>query len=98
MRINCPHCGLRDLAEFTYQGDASRALPELSAQTGSWNAHVYDRENPAGLHREHWQHSGGCRAHLRIERDTLSHAVSEAVMVRPSPPVKNQPIRSRGRK
>ena len=27
MRINCPYCGPRDLAEFTYQGDGNRRVP-----------------------------------------------------------------------
>lgn len=78
MLITCPYCGPRDVAEFTYQGDANRVRPdEASTDAAAWNAYVYDRVNTAGDHREVWQHSGGCRAHLTATRSTLTHAVSD---------------------
>ncbi|RUZ93921.1 sarcosine oxidase subunit delta, partial [Mesorhizobium sp. M7A.F.Ca.US.006.01.2.1] len=48
----------------------------------AWNAYVYDRLNPAGDHNEIWQHSGGCRAHLRVVRNTLTHEISSVAFVR----------------
>ena len=76
MHITCPHCGPRDLSEFTYQGDATKHMPALeSTDQEAWNTYVYDRKNPRGAHFEFWQHSGGCRAHLRVERNTLTHEV-----------------------
>ncbi|MBO6716507.1 MAG: sarcosine oxidase subunit delta family protein [Rhizobiaceae bacterium] len=76
MRIPCPYCGPRDVGEFTYQGDATVTRPDpASTDQDGWNRYVYDRANPAGKHSEVWQHSGGCRAHLIVERDTLTHAV-----------------------
>lgn len=80
MRINCPHCGLRDLAEFTYHGDArhARTRPEPSSKnTAAWNTWVYDRENPAGTHEELWQHIGGCRAFVRVMRNTVTHEIED---------------------
>lgn len=78
MRITCPHCGPRDLIEFSYQGDASLTRPDpASTDQDAWNAYVYDRANPAGEHREIWQHSGGCRKHLVVTRNTLTHAISD---------------------
>ena len=83
MLISCPHCGPRDLAEFSYQGDATRIRPEpASTDTQSWHDYVYTRPNPAGPHREYWQHAGGCRAHLVIVRDTLSHEIHSVVPAR----------------
>ncbi|MAS04380.1 MAG: sarcosine oxidase subunit delta [Ahrensia sp.] len=77
MRITCPHCGPRDLQEFSYQGDATLTRPDpASTDQDAWNAYVYDRANPAGEHREFWQHSGGCRKHLVVTRNTLTHAIS----------------------
>lgn len=77
MIINCPYCGPRDLSEFTYQGDAARIRPDpASTDRAAWDAWVYDRANPAGRHQEYWQHSGGCRAHLKVTRDTLTHVVA----------------------
>ena len=83
MLIACPYCGPRDAAEFTYQGDAARSRPDpASTDRAAWEAYVYDRENPAGSHREFWQHSSGCRAHLLVVRDTLNHEISSVAFAR----------------
>jgi sarcosine oxidase subunit delta len=85
MLITCPYCGPRDVSEFTYQGDANRTFPGLeSTEEAAWNAYVYDRVNTAGDHREYWQHSGGCRSHLVVTRNTLTHAISEVAPARKS--------------
>ncbi|RWF50499.1 MULTISPECIES: sarcosine oxidase subunit delta [unclassified Mesorhizobium] len=83
MLIICPYCGPRDVIEFTYQGDGNRERPDPASQNfEAWNAYVYDRLNPAGDHNEIWQHSGGCRAHLRVVRNTLTHEISSVAFVR----------------
>lgn len=76
--IPCPWCGPRDESEFTYGGDASAALPELSADTEAWFPAVYLRANPRGPHDELWHHSAGCRRWLKLRRDTLSHEIHAA--------------------
>ncbi|MEJ8573226.1 sarcosine oxidase subunit delta [Microbaculum marinum] len=76
MHIVCPFCGERSVAEFSYEGDATVERPALDASTEDWCAAVYDRVNPRGPHAEYWQHSFGCRAWLRVERDTLTHRIS----------------------
>ena len=88
MLITCPYCGPRDVAEFTYQGDANRTRPDpgsagpASTDQAAWNAYVYDRVNTAGAHREHWQHSGGCRSHLVVVRSTLTHRIDSVRLAR----------------
>lgn len=85
MLINCPHCGPRDQGEFTYQGDATLRRPDHgSTDVAAWNAFVYDRTNPAGDHTECWQHSGGCRSHLVVVRDTVSHQIKSVAFARAS--------------
>lgn len=87
MLINCPYCGPRDVSEFTYQGDANRARPTLGVDDpAAWSAYVYDRVNTAGLHREYWQHSGGCRCHVVTVRDTVTHEVSSVTDARNDSP------------
>ncbi|CTQ50495.1 sarcosine oxidase subunit delta [Jannaschia donghaensis] len=80
MLIPCPHCGLRDLAEFTYVGDATRNRPILDAPEGDWADYLYLRTNPMGRHAEHWQHTAGCRSVLTVRRDTVTHEIFGATM------------------
>ena len=37
--------------------------------------YVYLRDNPAGLHKEHWHHSAGCHSWLVVTRDTVTHEI-----------------------
>jgi methylglutamate dehydrogenase subunit B len=78
MRIHCPHCGVRDIREFTYLGDATLARPDPDATNAmdQFIAYVYLRDNPAGDHREFWYHGTGCQAWLAVERDTRTHVIS----------------------
>lgn len=75
IRIRCPFCGVRDHSEFGYGGDASVVYPELNAPIQDWHDAVFMRENIRGVQTETWQHSGGCRMWLIVERDTLTHEI-----------------------
>ena len=81
MRITCPYCGLRDVSEFSYLGDAAPLRPDPSAADAQQRFHdyVHQRDNPAGLHKELWYHSAGCRRWLKIERDTRTHVLSSSI-------------------
>jgi sarcosine oxidase subunit delta len=76
MLLTCPHCGTRDVQEFTYLGAADPRRPPEDAPLAAMHEHVHLRENPAGLNREYWHHSAGCRAWLVVTRDTRTHAVA----------------------
>lgn len=77
MRIRCPFCGERDLAEFAYLGDASarRPDPQSPEAPAQFFDAVYVRDNPAGRHEELWYHASGCRSWLRVARDTRTHEI-----------------------
>ncbi|MEI6641990.1 MAG: sarcosine oxidase subunit delta [Novosphingobium sp.] len=75
MRIDCPICGPRMLEEFFLYGDATRRRPDADAPIETWVDYVYLRDNPAGAHTEYWFHGVGCRTWLKIERDTVTHAI-----------------------
>lgn len=84
MLIACPYCGPRDVSEFTYQGDGNRTRPDPRSQDlQAWNEYIYDRVNIAGDQNEIWQHSGGCRSHLRVVRNTLTHKIASVAYARP---------------
>ena len=82
MRIPCPHCGERGNEEFAYLGDGTVRRPEtFEAKPGeagfeAWMDYVYIRANPAGPHRELWQHVHGCRAWMVVTRDVRTHAIA----------------------
>ena len=84
MQIPCPHCGRRDLREFTYLGDAGVRRPDPTAADAmpAFAAYVYLRDNPAGPHRELWYHGAGCGAWLVVTRDTRTHQISGVVSLR----------------
>ncbi len=79
MRIHCPHCGERGNEEFAYLGAARRRPPPPAAAAPAWHDYVYLRDNPAGPHREFWQHVHGCRRWLVVTRDTRTHGVQTVV-------------------
>ncbi len=75
IRIDCPHCGVRDETEFSYRGDATVRRPDGDAPAQEFLDYVYLRGNPRGWHVEWWQHSLGCRQFLKVLRDTMTHEV-----------------------
>lgn len=77
--ITCPHCGVRPKEEFTIRGDASPIRPQPGAAFEAWDAYVHLRDNVRGVMKEHWQHTGGCRRWLVVERDTFTHDVHSVV-------------------
>jgi sarcosine oxidase subunit delta len=89
MRLCCPICGDRDAHEFSYGGDATRTMPALDSDQPTWFVHVYERANPMGRHLEYWQHSGGCRAVLAVERDTVTHQVHSVRLSGPQAAIEN---------
>ena len=77
MRITCPHCGNRNLDEFIYLGDANAQRPDPAHPDAlsAFVEYVYQRENPAGRHRELWFHNAGCHAWLVVTRDIRTHEI-----------------------
>ncbi len=82
MRIACPHCGPRGVDEFSYLGDATLTRPASDAPEAAFADYVYFRDNPAGEHRELWQHASGCQSWLVVTRDTRTHAISQVEAAR----------------
>ena len=85
MRIDCPYCGLRDSREFTVLGDAAPRRPDANdpAASSLFQSYVYERDNPAGPHRELWYHGPGCQAWLVVTRDTRTHRIEKVEPVKP---------------
>lgn len=75
--IKCPYCGERDVIEFAYGGDATKAYPSDGASEQEWHAYVYERGNPRGWHEEWWHHVHGCRQWAKVRRNTLTHEIDD---------------------
>lgn len=75
LRIPCPHCGLRDLTEFRFGGEAGVLRPTRpeNSSDGEWADYLYYRNNRKGPHRERWVHIHGCRLWFELVRDTHTH-------------------------
>ncbi len=87
MRLVCPWCGERDAGEFTYKGDATAVRPSIDNESvEDHQAYVFDRDNPRGRHAEIWLHTGGCRHHVKVVRDTLTHEVLSCEPIGPWAP------------
>lgn len=79
MRVQCPHCGERNLEEFFFHGSLPDARPKEATNLQEWHDHVYLRDNVRGLQHELWQHLYGCRSWLIVHRDNFSHEIFSVV-------------------
>ncbi|MCW2309288.1 sarcosine oxidase subunit delta [Rhodobium gokarnense] len=76
MIIPHPLLGPRDASEFVYLGDASLIdRPDPDAGIEAFHDYVYQRDNPAGEHKELWFHEHGDRSWLVVTRNTLTHEI-----------------------
>ena len=86
--IDCPHCGPRPEIEFSYGGQAHLARPARPADLddAEWEAYLYIRANPRGLHAERWRHIRGCGRFFNALRDTTTDRIAATYRVGESPP------------
>ena len=74
MRIDCPYCGPRAQAEFSYERTLD-SIVTLDMPPDEAVARLYGRENPRGLDDELWRHGFGCRQWLVLRRHRRSHEI-----------------------
>ena len=85
MIIPHPLLGPRDAAEFVYFGDAAlidRPDADQDDAAEAFYQYQYQRDNPAGLHKELWFHEQGDRSWLVVTRDTTTHEITEVRLAR----------------
>ncbi len=86
MLIPHPLLGPRDAQEFVYHGPAALIdrpeigfpVADVDAALDAFHEYLYQRDNPAGLHRELWFHEQGDRSWLVVTRDTRTHEITGA--------------------
>lgn len=83
MRLPCPLCGDRDRREFYYQGAAiTLERPTRDSGEHAWNDYLHNRDNPCGETRDLWHHEAGCGAWITVIRNTATHEILGAELVR----------------
>lgn len=88
--LSCPHCGIAaEETEFTPGGAAhiSRAGPEST--DADFEAYLFLRDNPRGVHFERWLHSSGCGKWFNVARSTLTLEIFGSYLAtsRPTPEI-----------
>jgi sarcosine oxidase subunit delta len=72
--LTCPHCGVREVADFGYGGELPQPLGDQPSFR-ELNEHNYMRRNVAGVQREWWYHRSGCHTWFHADRDTRTNEV-----------------------
>lgn len=83
LTIDCPFCGPRPEAEYTYGGQAHVAYPAdpYALTDQEWGAYLFYRDNTLGDFAERWAHSAGCRKWFNAVRDTRTYRISATYAV-----------------
>lgn len=74
-QIPCPHCGLRNVAEFRHAGEHRPRPDPQTATPEQWRSYLYTQSNAAGWTRETWYHRLGCRRFINVQRHTVSNEI-----------------------
>jgi heterotetrameric sarcosine oxidase delta subunit len=76
--------GLRDAQEFVYLGAAEmmKRPDGMAAGIPEFHDWLYNRDNPAGEHRELWYHEQGDRSWLVVTRNTVTHEITKVELAR----------------
>jgi sarcosine oxidase subunit delta len=73
--LPCPHCGPRDVNEFTCAGEVTERPRGGAPALRELTSYLYFRRNVAGVQREWWYHHLGCEVWFIAERDTRTNEV-----------------------
>ena len=82
-QIECPHCGKREMGEFSYGGEANlaRPAPEKADDIVDWAGYLFLRSNKRGIHIERWFHVFGCRKWFNVARHTITNEIFDTSLL-----------------
>lgn len=71
--LNCPYCGVdADETELAAGGEAHLKRETVGSQDVDFEAYLFMRDNPRGVHFERWRHAFGCGKWFLAARDTVT--------------------------
>lgn len=73
LTLRCPYCGVQaDETELTPGGEAHLTRHGPGSTDEQFEAYLFLRSNPRGVHAERWRHSYGCGKWFHAVRDTTT--------------------------
>jgi len=74
--LTCPYCGVSaDETELSPGGEAHLTREGPDASDDAFEAYLFHRENPKGVHFERWRHAYGCGKWFHAARCTVTNEV-----------------------
>ncbi|MEL6643925.1 MAG: sarcosine oxidase subunit delta [Pseudomonadota bacterium] len=74
--LRCPYCGVdADETELTPGGEAHLKRFGPGSDDAAFEAYLFQRENPKGVHFERWRHTYGCGKWFHAARCTITNEV-----------------------
>lgn len=71
--LTCPYCGIEcDETELSPGGEAHISRETVGADDTQFEAYLFHRKNPKGVHFERWRHAYGCGKWFHAARCTVT--------------------------
>ncbi len=71
--LTCPYCGIRcDETELAPGGEAHLKREGPGSTDEAFEAYLFERANPMGVHFERWRHANGCGKWFLAARSTTT--------------------------
>jgi len=71
--LTCPYCGVNaDETDLTPGGEAHIKRADALTSDADFEAYLFHKKNPRGVHFERWRHSFGCGKWFHAARDTAT--------------------------
>jgi len=71
--LTCPYCGAAaDETELAPGGEAHLMRQGPGSDDEAFEAYLFHRNNPKGVHIERWRHAHGCGKWFHAVRDTVT--------------------------
>jgi len=85
--LTCPYCGVTaEETEFQGGGEAHLKRFGPGSADADFEAYMFNRKNPRGVHVERWRHAYGCGKWFLAARDTLTLEVFATYQAQTSAP------------
>ena len=96
--LTCPYCGVEaDETELAPGGEAHLKRATVGDSDEAFEAYLFDRANPKGVHFERWRHAYGCGKWFLAARHTVTLEVYGTYKAQTPEPTKEivAPIKKR---